>query len=205
MSIADAETLNGFLYGFVVAPNVESVARNVANHGIVLFCQRCREIPGNHHIDVILVRFHFGHHFGIFWLEKVVEVETHKHLDAETASVGVRAFYPYFHIVKQFRSVLLEYLWRERVAGRPIVDIWQETVGLAYGLVKVFRQTDDECVQVVFLVVFVWQMLDELFCLIGWGELLCQFAQDGRAHAYDCILVDGWHQSGLKVAVAKVL
>ena len=54
--VGNAVTFDRFLNRFVMRPYVEFFLFDKRKSGIVLFCERRRKIPRDHHIDIVFVR-----------------------------------------------------------------------------------------------------------------------------------------------------
>lgn len=70
-----------FLNGFVVGKGSKRLLFDIRERGIVLFNQCKTEIPRNHHIDVILVRFYRGNKVEHFRLKQLIKVICQQEID----------------------------------------------------------------------------------------------------------------------------
>jgi len=86
--ITDPVALNRFLDGFVMRPLLQTLFLNVRQSRVVLFYQSRGEIPGDHHVDIVLFRSDTCHKLKHLRPEIVVKIKAHQHFDGEAHNVG---------------------------------------------------------------------------------------------------------------------
>lgn len=121
--------------GFVVRKRGKAAVLDVREGGCILLGKRRCEIPRDHHVDVIFLRFYARDPFEVYRLEVAVQKMRQQHPDCKTDRIGLAGGKPRFDLFEQLRQVLFEHFRRELVAGRPIVDERQKRFRRRHGLV----------------------------------------------------------------------
>ena len=106
--------------------------RQIWQSSIPLLGKGGGEIPCLHHADIVLLALDGGDHLRIFRGEVFIQKITHEHTHGIALSVNVLGLYPQAYFFQKLRQMVFEDLGIESVAGCPIVDIGQETLGFGH-------------------------------------------------------------------------
>ena len=71
---SDSETFHRLLDGLVMDPWGEAVLLQKRKDHWILFGQGCGEVPGDHHIDIVLIGTDRGDKFWIFGLKVLIQI-----------------------------------------------------------------------------------------------------------------------------------
>ena len=155
-----------------------------------LLRQRLGEVPGAHHVHVVLRARDADDPREELQPEPLVEEQLHEHADGEAHRVLVVAFQPRSRLSQGGIRVRGEPAAGELVARGPVVDEGEEALDLADELIEVALLGDDERVQLILLEGAVRQRRQKLPRIFPPREPFRELPQLGRAHAHDGGRVD---------------
>ena len=100
----------------------------------------------------------------------------HKHPNSKADSVSRIGFEPAFYVGKKLGFVLSEHLWRELVAGGPVVHIGKKAFYQSYTPVVVLDLRKDKGMELVLVEICMGQGVQECADVILLGQFFCQLA-----------------------------
>ena len=86
-------------------------------------------------------------------------------------------------VFKYSVRVIFEHPRAQKIAGRPVVDKGKKGVECVDGGINVLRVIYEETVEIVLVIVFVWERLHPCASIIRFCKLLCKSAQGGHPYA----------------------
>lgn len=204
--VVDAETFATLLQRLVVHPAVEPPLGEVGQRLFEMLDERHAESPCHGHVDVILSARQGGQPVEVVRVEFFVEVMCQQGDDPEPDGIGAPAREPFVDAGQGRRRGAAERLHAagRDVAGRPVVDVGQEAFEGVERLAGRADVSQQDAVQVVFVVVAVGQLRQECSRFGGAAQRACESAQLRNAAAQHPVGVDARREAGRKGCVAGV-
>ena len=188
-----------------MCPVVQPAIFDIRQYRIVLFGERRRKIPCDHHPHIVIFVPDRGDHVRIRRIKRFIQIITHEHTDRETDRIGSRGREPAPDFVQQLLLVLTENRRRELVAGCPVVNKRQELLDLAHARVIIADAGNHKSVQLIFIKIRMRQILQKFRKILPVCEVLCVSSQLRRPDADHGIRRERREEPGLKLLIPLIL
>ena len=157
-------------------PCIKHTALKISNHRTVLLGECCCEVPSNHHFDVIILVSNLRNLLWKAFFKVPVQKVDHQYFYPVSDRVDLFPLHPFLCLCEEAIDILGKAFRAHGVAGRPIIYIRKELIDPLNTFFEIGDLLDQECVQVVLLIILVWKIIQKLHGIGIVFDLPCKCA-----------------------------
>ena len=205
VGVRDPVALQGLLDRLFVHPFLQPALFEIRERLLVALGQGRGEIPGGHHLQIVVLSSFGCHQLQILFAEVFPQVFVHQHADAESGSIDLLRGDPFLHIGQELFMISAEDLRRRLIRHGPAVHIGEEGFHALNAAIEVPDPRKHEEVDQILLIVPMGQIPQEGHPLPACKQFFRDRPELRRPYAQDALRRDVGDQLHLKGPVALIL